>query len=80
MKTMTDPLSLPVAPPVDLYTATEELRAADFPGVAADLLRAVLLAEDENLDNRVGAGRAVSRAVEEWFANNPNTADRGDQS
>jgi hypothetical protein len=48
----------------DVFAATEEVRATVFPSVPAELLAAVLAAEQENLDNRTAAQRAVARAVD----------------
>jgi hypothetical protein len=55
----------------DVFAATEEVRAAGFPSVPAELLTAVLAAEQENLDNRTAAQRAVARAVDDWLAGHP---------
>src|SRR5215469_18809510 len=48
----------------DVFAATEEVRATGFPSVPAELLVDVLTAEQENLDNRTAAQRAVARAVD----------------
>jgi hypothetical protein len=55
----------------DVFAATEEVRATGFPSVPAELLAAVLAAEQENLDNRTAAQRAVARAVDGWLAAHP---------
>jgi hypothetical protein len=56
----------------DVFAATEEVRAAGFPSVPAELLLAVLTAEQDNLDNRTAAQRAVARAVDAWLAAHPS--------
>jgi hypothetical protein len=55
----------------DVFAATEEVRATGFPSVPAELLAAVLAGEQENLDNRTAAQRAVARAVDGWLAAHP---------
>ena len=55
----------------DVLAATEEVRATGFPSVPAELLAAVLAAEQENPDNRTAAQRAVARAVDGWLAAHP---------
>jgi len=52
----------------DVFAATEEVRASRFPFVSAELLSAVLAAEQDNLDNRLDGQRAVARAVDSWLA------------
>jgi hypothetical protein len=52
----------------DVFAATEEVRANRFPSVPAELLSAVLAAEQDNLDNRLDGQRAVARAVDSWLA------------
>jgi hypothetical protein len=61
------PLKLPQPPAEDVFTATEEVRADEFPNVPAELLVAVLVAEKNNPDNRVAAAKAVGRAVDAWL-------------
>lgn len=71
---MTDP-NRPPAPLLapasveDVFTAAEEVRALDFPDLPAALLRDVLAAERDNLDNRTAAERAVDQAVESYLVN-----------
>lgn len=62
------------APVEDVFAATEEVRAADFPNVPAQLLVGVLAAERDNPDNRAAAARAVGRAVDEYLIGNPTAA------
>jgi len=67
----------------DVFAATEEVRATGFPSVPAELLVDVLTAEQENLDNRTAAQRAVARAVDTWLAahpSEPTSAARTDES
>ena len=67
----------------DVFAATEEVRAAGFLSVPAELLTAVLGAEQENLDNRTAAQRAVARAVDDWLSAHPGEpaqAAHADQS
>lgn len=73
---MTEPaapmLRLPQPPAEDVFTATEVVRAADFPSVPPELLVAVLAAEQDNPDNRIAAARAVGREVDSWLAEHPD--------
>lgn len=73
---MTEPagpsLKLPRPPAEDVFMATEEVRAADFPNVPAELLVAVLAAEQNNPDNRSAAAKAVGYAVDAWLAEHPD--------
>jgi hypothetical protein len=73
---MTEPagptLRLPQPPTEDVFTATEVVRAADFPSVPSELLVAVLAAEKGNPDNRIAAARAVGREVDAWLAEHPD--------
>ncbi len=55
----------------DVFAATEQVRAADYPNVPAELLANVLAAEQENLDSRPSAVRAVGRAIDAFLADNP---------
>ncbi|MEU7171464.1 MULTISPECIES: hypothetical protein [Micromonospora] len=55
----------------DVFAATEELRAAEFPNVPAQLLADVLAAERDNLDNRPAAARAVGRVVDGYLISAP---------
>lgn len=66
------PFQLPQPPAEDVFAATEEVRAADFPEVPAELLAAVLAAEQNNPDNRISAARAVAHAVEAWLVEHPD--------
>lgn len=61
------------SPQEDLYAATEAIRAAEFSSVPADLLAAILEAEERNFDSRVTAAREVGRAVDAWLAAQPDT-------
>lgn len=58
-------------PQEDLFATTEEVRASEFDDVPAELLEAVLRAEETNLDSRTSASREVSRAIESWLASHP---------
>ena len=62
------PLTLPQAQVEDVFEATEEVRAAEFPAVPADLLAAVLAAERDNPDSRQAAARAVGRVIDTYLA------------
>lgn len=66
------PLKLPQPPAEDVFTATEEVRVADFPNVPSELLAAVLAAEQDNPDNRIAAARAVAREVDAWLTAHPD--------
>lgn len=55
----------------DVFAATEEVRSNGFPLVPAELLSAVLAAEQDNLDNRSAAQRAVARAIDSWLTAQP---------
>lgn len=70
------PITLPQAEVEDVLVAAEEIRASEFPTVPPDLLASVLAAEQDNLDNRAGAARAVGRAVDKWLADHPDQSDR----
>jgi hypothetical protein len=80
----TPPLRLSEPPVEDLFDAVEEIRAADYPAVPADLLTAVLAAERDHLDDRLAATRAVGRTIDAWLAANqsarPPQANRADQT
>ncbi len=72
---MTDPLTPDEAPLTlrpaqveDVFQATEEVRAAEFPTVPADLLAGVLAAERDNPDSRRAAARAVGRVIDTYLA------------
>lgn len=69
------PITLPQAEVEDVLVAAEEIRASDFPIVPADLLGSVLAAEQDNLENRTAAARAVGRAVDKWLADHPDQSD-----
>lgn len=58
----------------DVFSATEQVRAADFPAVPSDLLAVILEAERDNLEDRVAANRAVGRAVDAWLERHPESA------
>jgi len=62
------PFTLPQAQGEDVFQATEEVRAAEFPAVPADLLAAVLAAERDNPDSRQAAARAVGRVIDSYLA------------
>jgi hypothetical protein len=51
----------------DVFSATQEVRAARFAFVSEDLLDAVLAAERDNLDDRIAAQRAVAHVVDSWL-------------
>jgi hypothetical protein len=59
----------------DVFSATEQVRAADFPAVPSDLLADILKAERDNLEDRVAANRAVGRAVDAWLEKHPESAE-----
>lgn len=65
------PFTLPQAQGEDVFQATEEVRAADFPAVPPDLLAAVLAAERDNPDSRQAAARAVGRVIDSYLAEHP---------
>lgn len=65
------PLKLTQPPAEDLFSATEDVRASDYPDVSAELLAAVLRAERDNLDSRVAAARTVGREIDAWLASHP---------
>ncbi|GIL29178.1 hypothetical protein NUM_44320 [Actinocatenispora comari] len=71
------PLRLPQPPEEDVFTATEEVRAADFPNVPAELLVAVLTAEQNNPDNRSAAARAVAQVVDAWLIDHADEPTAG---
>lgn len=52
----------------DVFAATEEVRAAEFDDVSADLLAGVLAAERDNPEDRAAAFRAVGRVIEDHLA------------
>ncbi|WP_410666754.1 hypothetical protein [Amycolatopsis sp. cmx-4-68] len=62
----------------DVFKDTEEVRDATFPDVPAELLAAVLAAEQTNLDNRTDAARAVARVIDEHLAAEGNKRAGGD--
>lgn len=55
----------------DVFADTEEVRAADYPNVPAQLLADVLAAERDNPDNRTAAARAVARVVDAYLLGTP---------
>lgn len=65
------PLTLPQAQVEDVFQATEEVRATEFPTVPADLLAGVLAAERDNPDSRQAAARAVGRVIDTYLADHP---------
>lgn len=73
----TTPLILPQARVEDVFQATEEVRASDFPTVPAELLAAVLAAERDNPESRPVAARAVARAVDDYLVDHPAKPDTG---
>jgi hypothetical protein len=52
----------------DVFVATEEVRATDFPDVPAELLASVLAAERDNPEDRTAAQRAVGRVIDAYLA------------
>lgn len=59
---------LPAMSQVDVFADTEEVRAADFPNVPAELLAAILTAERDNPEDRPTAARAVGRIIDAYLA------------
>lgn len=73
------PLTLPRAQVEDVFQATEQVRAADFPTVPAELLAEVLTAERDNPDSRQTAARAVGRVIDTYLRDQPGQS-LGDES
>jgi hypothetical protein len=65
------PLTIARSPAEDVFAATEQIRMVEFPTVPAELLAAVLAAEQDNPDSRPTAVRAVGRAVDRYLADHP---------
>jgi len=80
LETHRQPLLAP-SPVEDVFAATEEVRAVEFPNVSAQLLADLLAAERDNPDNRSAAAKAVGRVVDAYLIDNPvpatDTADGG---
>lgn len=55
----------------DVFARTEEVRAADFPDIPAELLTEVLAAERDNPEDRGAAARAVGRVIDTYLATTP---------
>jgi hypothetical protein len=68
---------LSVARVEDVFAAAEELRAADFPNIPAQLLADILAAEHDNIVNRIAAARAVGRAVDAYLGSAGEAEDAG---
>lgn len=67
-------------PPVeDVFARAEELRAADYPDVPAELLQRVLAAERDNPGDRVAASSAVTRTIDAYLAETGSAAAASDQ-
>ncbi len=64
----------------DVFARTEEVRAADFPGIPAALLTEVLAAERDNPEDRGAAARAVGRVIDTYLATTPAGSNEKDST
>lgn len=54
----------------DLLAELEKIRAAKYPGIPAELIKAIVDAEFENQDDRAKASQSAKRLIDEHLRNN----------
>jgi hypothetical protein len=55
----------------ELLETIEEIRAREFPGLPADLVKQIVMIETDFTENRHEAYRCVSQAIGEYLASTP---------